>query len=300
MPSDRIAGVLLVVVSAAAFGALGVLGRVAYDEGADPVALLTARFGIASLCFLAAVAVLRPARRPSGRALAGLAAMGLGYLCQSLCYFSALQHAPPGLVALLLYSYPVLVVGLGALLLHLHVTARVAAACGVAVAGMAIVIGPSAGSGEPLGIVFGFGAAVFYAGYILLGSRVLVNVDALWASTVIMTTTAVAYSALYLLAPRRPSFPETGEGWAAAVAIALVCTVLAGMTFLAGLRRIGPADASTISTVEPVVSVVLSAIVLSEAVNGWTVVGGALVLGAVVAISRSGESPGVDEGAALH
>jgi drug/metabolite transporter (DMT)-like permease len=297
--SDRLLGVTLVVLSAAGFGALGVLARVAYDDGADPVAVLTARFGLAALCFVA-VRLLRPAPRPPTKALLGLVAMGFGYLFQSLCYFSALKYAPPGLVALLLYSFPVMVVALGAVVLHLHVTRRVAVACAVAVAGLGVVIGPSAGSGEPLGVAFGLGAALVYSGYILLGSRVLEHVDALWASTVIMSTAAVGFLVVYLLTPHRPSFPTTGGGWAAVVAIALVCTVFAGMTFLAGLHRVGPADASTLSTVEPVVSVVLSAIVIGEAVNGWTLVGGAMVLGAVVAISRSSESPRVDEGAALH
>jgi drug/metabolite transporter (DMT)-like permease len=52
--------------------------------------------------------------------------------------------------------------------------------------------------------------------------------------------------------------------------------------------------------VEPVVSVIASAIVVGEAITGWKVVGGAMVLGAVVAISRASESPRVDERAALH
>jgi drug/metabolite transporter (DMT)-like permease len=297
--SDRLTGVTLVVASAIGFGVLGVLGRVAYDHGADPVAVLLVRFGLAGLCFVA-VRALRPAPRPSNRSLAGLAAMGVGYLVQSLCYFSALQYAPPGLVALLLYTFPVLVVVLAAVLLRHPVTRRLAVACGVAVAGTAVVIGPSAGSGEPLGIVFGLGAAVTYAGYILLGTRVLERVDALWASTVIMSTAGLGFALVYGLSPHRPSFPSGAEGWAAVVAIAVVCTVLAGTAFLAGLARVGPADASTISTVEPVVSVVLSAIVVGEAIDGWTVVGGAMVLGAVVAISRARESPRVDERAALH
>ena len=217
--------------------------------------------------------------------------MGLCYLLQSLCYFTAVDHAPPGLVALLLYSYPALVVAGAALFLDVKLTRTVVVACAVAVLGMVLVVGPSAGSGDAVGIVLGFGAAGVYAVYILLGTRVLEAVDPLWASTVIMSTAGAGFVVLVLVVPNRPSLPSSASGWWAMVAIALLCTVLAGVTFLAGLARVGPADASTISTVEPVVSVALSAVVTGEAITGWTMAGGALVIGSVIALSRVETAP---------
>jgi drug/metabolite transporter (DMT)-like permease len=282
--------VLLVVVSAASFGGLGVLARIAYDDGADPVAVLTIRFGGAAACFV----VLRMAHRaprPPRRVLVGLIAMGLCYLLQSLCYFTAVQHAAPGLVALLLYSYPALVVVIGAGFLGLRLSRRLAAACVVALVGMALVVAPGVRSGDPLGVALGLAAAGVYAVYILVGSRILQSVDALWASTVIMVTAGAGFAVLFLASPHHPRLPSGPRGWTAVVAIALVCTVVAGLTFLGGLARVGPAEASTISTVEPVVSVALSALVTGEAITAWTVVGGALVLGSVVALSRAGTAP---------
>ena len=293
MHSPRLLGVALVVASAAAFGALGVLARLAYDDGAEPVAVLTCRFTIAAVCFTA-LRALRPTAWPSRAALTGLVAMGACYFAQSLCYFTAVDHAPPGLVALLLYSFPVLVVVGGALFLGLSLTRRVVLACGVAIAGMVLVVWPSVGTGDAVGITLGLGAAVVYAGYILLGSRVLAHVDPLSASMVIMATAAIGYLVVFVVDPTRPSLPDGRDGWLAIVAVALLCTVFAGVAFLAGLARVGPADASTISTVEPVVSVVLSAVVTGEAITGWTLVGGVLVLSAVVAISRSTPAPLVE------
>lgn len=279
---ERLIGVLLVAVSAAAFGTAGVLARGAYDDGAEPTALLTFRFGIATLVF----AVVHAARRrPRGRVSLGLVVMGAGYFCQSLLYFTAVEHAPPGLVALLLYTYPALVVVLGAVVLRLPVSRRVAVACAVALAGTAIVVGPSPEGASGFGIGCALGAAVVYSGYILLGSRVLERVDAVWASTVIMATAGAGYVAVFAVA--RPAVPSSASGWAAIVAVAFVCTVVAVLTFLAGLARVGPADASTISTLEPVVSVALSAAVLDEAVTAWTVVGGVLVAASVIALGRA-------------
>ena len=281
MGRERLVGVALVAVSAAAFGTAGVLARAAYDDGTDPTGLLVCRFVLATVVFASVGFVRR--RRP--RLRPGLVVMGGGYFLQSFLYFTAVDHASPGLVALLLYTYPALVVVLAAAVLRTPIGRTVAVACAVALAGTAVVVGPTAGDASGLGIACGLGAAVVYSGYILLGSRVLTDVDPLAASTVIMATAAAGYVAVFAVA--RPSLPSSAGGWAAVAAVAVVCTVVAVLTFLAGLARIGPADASTVSTVEPVVSVVLSAAVLHEAITGWTVLGGLLVAGAVVTIGRA-------------
>ena len=294
MRSDRLSGVVLVAVSATAFGALGVLARVAYDDGADPIAVLTVRFALAAAVF-AGLRLARPAPRPARRPLLGLVVMGGCYFLQSLCYFSAVDHASPGLVALLLYTYPAIVVVLGAAVLHLPFDRRVGVACAVALAGTALIVGPSARGGDPVGVAFALGAAGVYAVYILLGSRVLEHVDPLWASTVIMSAAAVGYAVVFGLSSPRPASPETADGWLAVLTLAILCTVVAGLCFLAGLARVGPADASTLSTIEPVVSVILAAIVVGEDVTAWTVGGGLLVVGSVIALSRLEPAPPMAE-----
>ena len=70
-------------------------------------------------------------------------------------------------------------------------------------------------------------------------------------------------------------------------AIALISTVLAFVTFFAGLKRIGPTTASTISTFEPIVAVVLAAIVLGETISPLQAVGGLFILAAVIILARS-------------
>ena len=70
----------------------------------------------------------------------------------------------------------------------------------------------------------------------------------------------------------------------------MLSTVVAMITFFAGMARLGAADAATLSTLEPVVTVVLAATFLAEAVGGWQIAGGAIILAAVVVLARAGES----------
>jgi drug/metabolite transporter (DMT)-like permease len=74
----------------------------------------------------------------------------------------------------------------------------------------------------------------------------------------------------------------------ACVAIALVSTAVAMATFFAGIQRLGAADAATLSTLEPVVTFILAAVFLGEAVSALQIIGGAIVLGAVIALARDG------------
>ncbi len=73
--------------------------------------------------------------------------------------------------------------------------------------------------------------------------------------------------------------------------LALVATVVAVVAFFAGLERIGPTETSSLSTVEPAVTVVLAAAVLGETVSALQVAGGALILAAVVLLARSPARP---------
>src|SRR4051794_9733801 len=98
---------LFILISAASFGALAIFVRLAYADGMDTITLLFLRFGIAAVC-LGVVMKWRGLSLPRGRYLATAMLMGaLGYAGQSFCYFSALHYASAGMVALLLYLYPV-------------------------------------------------------------------------------------------------------------------------------------------------------------------------------------------------
>jgi drug/metabolite transporter (DMT)-like permease len=121
---NRLTGITLVVISAVTFGTLGILGRYAFADGMDALTIMALRFSLAALVLLGLLAVRRE-RLPRGRTLRLLVAMGaIGYVGQAFCYLTALQYASPGLVALLLYLYPVFVAILAAVWLHEPITHR--------------------------------------------------------------------------------------------------------------------------------------------------------------------------------
>ncbi|WP_286880180.1 DMT family transporter, partial [Cupriavidus sp. UBA2526] len=109
------------------------------------------------------------------------------------------------------------------------------------------------------------------------------GVNAIATTTVICTAAAL----------QPPQFLASAGGWLALVAIALVSTVLAILTFFAGLQRLGASKASMLSTLEPVVTVVLAAVLLGEHIGPTQAVGGGLILAGVLWLTRraSGTPP---------
>ena len=285
-----LAGIAFVAVSALAFGAMPIFARLAYEDGVEPRSLLLLRFSSAAAVSWALFAA-RGGRLPGRRGLLTLAGMGaVGYAGQAFCYFTALTAASAGLVALLLYLYPALVALLSWLVLRHPLSRLQLAALAMALLGSLLTIG-QAGDGTPLGIALGLGAALIYSVYILVGSRLPADVTPVASTAVVTSAAAVVYALQALASGVR--LPAHASGWLGVAGVALFGTVVAIGTFMAGLERLGPVRASVYSTLEPVFTLVLSAALLGEALTPVRLLGGALILGAVLLLARAGgDAPG--------
>ena len=286
----RSSGTLLCLGSAAAFGAMAIFGKLAYDEGASVGTLLAVRFALAAVLFWALVAArggLAEVRALSRRDLGlGLALGGVGYAAQAGCYFAALERIDASLLALVLYSFPAMVAVAAAFLGRERLDARRLAALGLALGGIALVVaGAGAGALDPAGAVLGLMAAVVYSTYILVSEPVAGRLRPLVLCALVCTGAAVSLTAgSALLGALRPG-EVTLAGWGWLACIAVVSTVVAISLFFAGLPRVGSTSASILSTLEPLVTVTLAFLVFAETLAVIQVAGGMLVLGAVLVLN---------------
>jgi len=278
----RFVGILLVALSAAGFGTLALFGRDAYADGMDVFTILFLRFSLAAILMLALL-VFRGEALPRGPVLLRLIGMGaIGYMGQAFAYLTALRYASAGLVALLLYLYPIFIALISFFVLHEPVTGIRRLALVIALAGTALTVGPA--GGEIVGILLGMSAALIYSIYILVGAQVMKHVSAVQSSAVIFTAAGITAGVLMVI--NGPHLPVSPGGWMTITSIVLIATVLPVVTFLAGLKRIGPANAAMLSILEPVVTVILAAIFLDETLSPITWVGGGLILTAVLLQTR--------------
>ncbi len=278
----RLTGILLIVISAASFGTLAIFGRLLYADGLDTVSMMFLRFGFAAL-LMTVILFLRREKLPRGKVLWALIGMGaIGYVGQSFSYLSAIKYASAGLVALLLYLYPMFVFILSVVFLHEKLTWIKVFAIFLALIGTAFIVDPK--GGQPPGIFFSVAAALIYSGYIIVGTNVMKKVSAFQSSVVIFASAGLVYG--ILMSINGPHFPTTSIGWLHIAGIVLVATVIPVVTFLAGLERIGPTNSAMLSTLEPVVTVLLAAWLFGEKLAWIVLVGGGLILVAVILLTR--------------
>ena len=283
-PSRRqVVGTLYILASSLCFGSMAIFARMAYASGLDTPTLLLLRFTMAAI-LMWTLLLAKGMKLPRGKGMVMLLAMGaIGYAGQAFSFFTALTLASAGLVSLLLYLYPAIVTILARIVFRHPLTWTQLCAVAVALIGSVLTIG-KAGDGKPLGIFFGILAAFIYSVYILAGSRFPKDVTPTASTTVITSAAAVTYACVVAVKGFHP--PGTGAGWLAVVAIAIICTVLAILFFFEGLERVGAVRASVMSTVEPVFTVLLAAVVLDEVITPMRVLGGALIVGAVILLAR--------------
>ena len=279
-------GPVLCLVSAAAFGTLGIFGRLATDAGASIASTLLVRFGVAAALFWILLRFMGGWGRfrglPRRVVLTGLGLGAIGYSLQSGLYFAAIERLDVSLVALLLYTYPAFVTIAALLLGRTTGSLRTTVALVVASVGLVLVL-LAAGTGtfDLGGALLALAASVTYTTYILISDRIIGAIDpfalaalVLTGATASFTVTGLATGSLDLSLP--------AEAWLWLLLIAVVSTVVAVSAFFAGLRLVGPSEAAILSTFEPVVTVVLAYAVLGERLAPAQLVGGALVLAAVI------------------
>lgn len=283
----RMPGVLRCLGSAVAFGAMGIFGRLAYGDGVTIGTLLASRFVLAAVLFWAIVlATGRSWRVPRRDAVIALALGAVGYSAQAGAYFAALQRIDPGLLAILLYTYPTMVT-VGAIALgRERFSRRRGVALLVASGGLVLVLAGAAGAVKPAGTALGLGAAAIYTTYILSSQGIAGRLDPLILAALVCTGSALTLTAVGAVDGDLHPVGAGGMLWLAAIAV--VCTVVAVTLFFGGLRRVGPTRASIISTAEPVTSVLLALAVFGETMSLLQLTGAALVLTGVLVVATRG------------
>ncbi len=279
----RVSGVLFALLSASGFAVLGLFAKLIYREGFAVQQALAWRFTVAALFLWMYLFLSGKYRHPRGQYWR-LALLGLfGFAPQAGLYFLTVSYLEPGLTSLLLYLYPAFVIIFGILFLKRKPGLVQLAALVLSITGCVLTFW-TRGDYPMMGYVLGVTVAVAYAGYILVTERVLIGIDPVFATTVIMTVAAALYW-LLSLAGGVVRFPQSIEAIGGILGVAVISTILPVIALFAALKRIGSADASLVSTVEPLITICVSALLLGERLGSLQLAGGACILAALLVLN---------------
>jgi drug/metabolite transporter (DMT)-like permease len=283
---ESLAGVGLVLLSGLGYGAVVVLARVAYESGSNVPTSLAVRFGLAGALLWLILALRRQVQRLPARRIAALWLMGLLFSVGAMASFKSVEYMPASLAALLFYIYPAFIALGSALWFKTRFTVSRMMVLLASLAGCALTINVQGGPVDERGIAFALLTPVFYAAYVLVGSRVTVGIGSLNAAVWVISASCVFMLAAGMsgVFGERLTTDISTRGWLALLALAFFSTFVAMTAFLAGIARIDLFRAAILSTMEPVVSVALAALLLSERLTGQQALGGAVIVGSGVAL----------------
>ena len=283
-PSATARARLAMIVSASVFGTLGPFVRrieVASAELALYRAVLAAVFILLFFLVRRERPRLREIRKSLWLLLLSGAAMGINWML----LFEAYQYTTISLATLSYYLAPVIVTALCPLLFHEKMTRAQFVCFLMSTLGVALIIGSGSvhgGASDVRGICFGVSAAVFYAAVILL-NKYITGVPALERTFVQLL------AAILVLAPyvglTSGFHPEvlSATGWVNLLIVGFVHTGLTYCMYFAAIRTLPGQESSLLSYLDPIVSVLVSVLLLGEPLAPIQIAGMVLFLGFAIA-----------------
>ena len=204
-------------------------------------------------------------------------AMGFNWIL----LFEAYKYTTVSVATLSYYFAPVIVTAVCPFLFKEKLTRRQLLCFVMSTLGIVLITGIgdlTQGSRHLLGVAFGLGAAVLYASVVLV-NKFIRDVDGIhrtflqfMAAIVILIPYVAMTSGVTLGA-------MNAQGWVCLLIVGLIHTGVTYCMYFTALRDVPGQKAAILSYIDPLVAVLISVLVLGEALTPAQAVGGALILG---------------------
>ena len=206
------------------------------------------------------------------------AAIGINWIL----LFEAYRYTTVAIATICYYLAPAFMT-LASPLVGEKLTVKKLACIGVALLGMVFVSGVFQGSegGSLLGVLLGIGAALFYATVILL-NKTLSPIGA-YDRTFCQLGTAALVVVPYILLGDGISFAQMNTlSWVMLIIVGIVHTGIAYTLYFGAIRDVNAQTAAILSYLDPVLSILLSALILRERLDIFSITGAVMILGSAL------------------
>ena len=274
-------GKLKILISMAIFGTVGIFVRF-IPMASAPIAFCRGVLGCLFLVGLMAVTGKKLSLRDIKKNFWILAVSGAAIGINWILLFESYRYTTVAIATICYYLAPAFVT-LASPLVGEKLTGKKLGCIGVALLGMVFVSGVFQGKqgGSIVGVLLGVGAAVFYASVILLNKK-LSPIGA-YDKTLCQLGTASLVIAPYLLVSGGIQFGDmTSLSWVMLLVVGIVHTGIAYALYFGGIRDVNAQTAAILSYLDPVLSILLSALILREKLDVFSIIGAVLILGSAL------------------
>lgn len=283
MMSNQRSAKLRLVFAMAMFGTLGLFIR-AIPLPSSVIALVRGSVGAAFLLLVCAARKTPPDKASIRRNLKWLLPCGIAMGFNWILLFEAYRYTTVAVATLCYYLSPVIILLLSPLVLKERLTALKAGCITLALVGMFFVSGvvQSGGSGfHATGILLGLGAAVFYA-LIVLCSKQLKDISAYDTTIMELGISAVVMAVYNLVTVDLTALTCPPLGLASLAVVAIFHTGVCYALYFGSIAVLPAQTSALFSYIDPVVAILLSALLLREPMDALSAVGAVLILGSTL------------------
>lgn len=282
LPPRQWRGVVLALAVAVSFAANSTFAGLAYTGGADALSVFAARSTAAYVVLLLYLVLTgRPRKLPSRQRNIALV-LGVIMAWASYALLSAMERMPVALCVITLYTYPLLIASFGWWSGRERFRARFAVALAAAFTGLVFALDLSGNAPSIDGLLLAASGAVSVAILLLVSERARAPLDA-QPFTLYMLATCMVVAVLICVAEGEFALPHTQDAWLGFIATPL-CYSFSIICMFIAVSMIGSLRTSLVMNLEPVSSVLLGYVLLSQALDGLQLLGVALVIAAIVFI----------------
>ena len=281
-------GLLLMSISAIGLGVTTILMKILPGEaGMTPGQIAVWRFLIAAPLMWLITIFRKGTKQVRPGQLGKLIGLGGVYSMASLFALLALNRLPSSIYVIILFFYPTLVV-IYHLIRRKPVPRLWWLGLPMTVIGLILTV---ARFGQPvamdlLGIILTILNGLAIIAYMLLSEKVFAGMDDRQLGSTWVMTGAMAVG-LGLITLYGFAVPQTLKGWIYLFALGIIGTLIPIYAMNVGIQMLGSARSSVVSTLQPVVAVLLSMIFLHEVLTVYQWVGGIVVIIAIILLQRS-------------
>jgi drug/metabolite transporter (DMT)-like permease len=273
-------GLLLALGAATSYGLNVVFARIGADNGISGVSLVIYRAAVMLVIIAVAAHLWRHSLKVAREEWGMMGVLGLASLGIGTGYLSSVAYIPVSVAVVIFYTFPILIVLASPFVEGRRLGAPILGVAALAFVGVVCVVGPGFESLDPRGVVLALFASVCTAVQFFAAARARrtgLVAKVFWVNLIVIPTTALVALAVGAM---NPPADLLRAPWA--VTLTIAGFIVGFLLQIASLARAAPVVIGLAFCAEPVVATLSSAAILGERLAPLQLVGGALVLAAIV------------------
>lgn len=285
--NEKFKGILYLVISSSAFGVMPIITKFVYAQGVSTYSLLFYRFLFAGIILSIYTIFKRVSLKVSLKGFLIISIVSiLGYALTAVTLFSSYKYISVGLATMILYTYPAIVTILDSIIYKNKMDRKKLISLIMCFIGLCFLVFNKSANLNVTGIILAFLSAIFFSIYVIGVSHKYVKDINNYVMTEYISFIAGLFIFLIGFSYGDINLKINFVSFVYIVALSLISTVIALITFINGVKIVGPSKAAILSTLEPIVSLILGIIILNESFTFNTALGSLFVVIGVIILSK--------------